>query len=110
MRRAAVLLAMLPAAAGAQAVNDYPTQERVAYARACMAVNGNTADSLGRCSCAIDTIADVLPYDRFVSAQTVLRMQQVPGEMSAVFRQGALNDGVVAELRRAEAEAEMTCF
>ena len=110
MRRALALALLLPAAAGAQAVNDYPTAARAEYVMTCMASNGETPDALQRCACSIDAIAAVLPYDRYVAAETVLRMRQTSGERAGMFRSGAAPDGVVAELRRAEAEAEILCF
>lgn len=97
-------------AAQAQAVNDYPTNARAEYVFACMASNAQTRDMLDRCSCAIDRIAEILPYDDFVGAETVLRMRQTTGERSGMFRGMAEMTEVVAELRRAEAEAEIICF
>lgn len=102
--------ALLPSVTFAQSVNDYPTAARVEYAMACMAANGETPESLQRCSCAIDSIATVLSYDAYTKAETVLRMRQTTGERSGMFRSGAAFDLPVAELRRAEAEAEILCF
>lgn len=110
MKRALLAVLLVPAAASAQAVNDYPTEARVEYVLACMATNGESSDALRRCSCSIDNIATVLPYERYVAAETVLRMQQVSGDRAAMFRQGAMMDTVTADLRRAEAEAEILCF
>ena len=114
MKRALVLLGLLaaPAAApaAAQQVNDYPTEARVEYAVACMATNGESADALQRCSCAIDAIAGVLPYQDYVEAETVLRMRQTTGDRSGMFRGGGMMEAMVADLRRAEAEAEILCF
>ena len=101
---------VLAGAATGQEVNDYPTGARVEYAVACMAANGRAPDALQRCSCAIDAIAAVLPYDDYVAAETVLRMRQTTGERSGMFRGGGMMEGIVAELRRAEAEAEILCF
>lgn len=113
MRRAAcaVGLALSSAApVSAQAVNDYPTNARVEYAFACMATNGQTPEMLDRCSCAIDRIAEILPYKDYVGAETILRMRQTSGERSAMFRGMATMTETVATLRRAEAEAEIICF
>lgn len=110
MKRALLAVLLVPAAASAQAVNDYPTEARVEYVLACMATNGESPDALRRCSCSIDNIATVLPYERYVAAETVLRMRQVSGDRAAMFRQGAMMDTVTADLRRAEAEAEILCF
>ena len=94
----------------AQAVNDYPTNARAEYVFACMATNGQTRDMLDRCSCAIDQIASVLPYDEYVSAETVLSMRQTTGERSSIFKSLPQMTEVVAMLRRSEAEAEILCF
>jgi lysyl-tRNA synthetase class II len=111
MKRALVLIAALTApAAWAQAVNDYPTNARAEYVFTCMATNGENREMLDRCSCAIDQIATVLPYDEYVSAETVLRMRQVTGERASMFKGMAEMTEIVARLRRAEAEAEILCF
>lgn len=107
---AAVLLTLLPAAGLTQPVNDYPTQARAEYVFGCMAVNGQTPEALRQCSCAVDVIATILPYDGYVSAETVLTMRQTSGERSTLFRDTAPANGFVADLRRAEAEAEILCF
>lgn len=108
---AASLGLSLAAPAGwAQAVNDYPTNVRAEYVFTCMASNGQSRDVLDRCSCAIDQIASVLPYEDYVSAETVLRMRQVTGERASMFKGMAEMTEVIARLRRAEAEAEILCF
>lgn len=111
MKRALVLIAALTApAAWAQAINDYPTNARAEYVFTCMATNGENREMLDRCSCAIDQIATVLPYEDYVSAETVLRMRQVTGERASMFKGMAEMTEIVAKLRRAEAEAEILCF
>ncbi len=105
----AALLAPLSVSAQGTA-NDYPTDARAEYVFACMAVNGQTQEVLGRCSCSIDQIATILPYDRYVEAETVLRMRQIGGEAGALFRGAPTLRGIAADLRRAQAEAEMVCF
>ena len=114
MRRliAASLLPFMAVAARAEPLaNDYPTEARAEYVFTCMAVNGQSQDMLRRCSCSIDMIASILPYDRYVSAETVLRMRQGAGERAAMFRGGTpATSAILADLRRAQAEAEMLCF
>jgi hypothetical protein len=109
MRRLALAIALAAAPAGAEGVNDYPTEARADYVFACMAANGQTQEVLSRCSCSIDVIATILPYDDYVAAETVLRMRLAPGERSAMFRVPVAS-AIVADLRRAQAEAEITCF
>jgi hypothetical protein len=92
------------------AVDDYPTAARADYVFGCMAVNGQTQDALNRCSCSIDQIATILPYEAYVEAETVLRMRQLGGEQGALFKGTPAIREIAANLRRAQAEAEILCF
>jgi len=114
-RAAAGAVALVVAAGGgmpalAQAVNDYPTNARVEYVFTCMATNGQNREMMDRCSCAIDRISEILPFRDYVSAETVLRMRQTTGERAGMFRSMPQMTENVANLRRAEAEAEIICF
>ena len=91
-------------------LNDYPTAARAEYVFACMAVNGENQRSLEQCSCSIDRIASIVPYEKYVEAEAILALQQTGGERSTLFRDNALVRGAVADLRRAQAEAEILCF
>jgi hypothetical protein len=91
-------------------LNDYPTSARVDYVFGCMKANGETQVSLQKCSCSIDVIASLLPYDRYVTAQTVLSMSQVPGNLGGEFRSTEISRTALEELRRTQAEAEVRCF
>lgn len=104
------LAAVLATPSGAQQVNDYPTTTRVDYVFACMKANGETRDSLERCSCSIDVVATLLPYDRYVAGETVASLAQVQGERGAQFRSPEPSRTAVDDLRRAQAEAEVRCF
>jgi hypothetical protein len=99
-----------PAPAFAASVNDYPTAARADYVFACMETNGGTHQALERCSCSIDVIAELLPYDRYVSAETVARMTQAGGYMAGMFRDTAIARKATDDLRRAQSEAEVRCF
>lgn len=92
------------------AAPDYPTEALADYVFACMASNGTTPEFLRRCSCSIDVIASIIPYDKYAQADTILRMSQVPGENSSMFRDVPWIKQVVADLRRAQTEAEVRCF
>ncbi|APG94094.1 hypothetical protein SAMCFNEI73_pC0372 (plasmid) [Sinorhizobium americanum] len=91
-------------------LNDYPTEVRADYIFGCMAVSGQSRAVLGKCSCSIDVIASILPYDKYVQAETVLSLQQAGGEQVAMFKSAVVPRTMVADLRRAQAEAEMLCF
>ena len=57
----------------AERFNDYPTEARADYVFACMATNGQNRDMLRRCSCSIDEIAAILPYEKYLEAQPPLQ-------------------------------------
>ena len=108
-------LALLAAAAaqravGAAELNDYPTAARADYVFACMKTNGDTQPALEKCSCSIDVIASILPYDRYVAAETFLSLSQVPGRFGTMFQSPEQARTAINELKRAQAEGEVRCF
>ena len=90
--------------------NVYPTEVVADYVLGCMAANGSTQDNLRRCSCSIDVVASIIPYDKYVQASTVLSLTQVPGENTGVVRDSPWTKAVVEDLKRAQVEAELRCF
>jgi hypothetical protein len=107
---AAALFAATAAVAYAADLNDYPTSARAEYVYGCMKANGETRQAIDQCSCSIDIIASLLPYDRYVTAETVLSMSQVRGNLGGEFRSSEQASNAVGDLRRAQAEAEVRCF
>jgi hypothetical protein len=107
---AVIAIAAAATAAAAADLNDYPTVARTDYVFACMKTNGETRQALEQCSCSIDIIASILPYQRYVTAETVLSLSQVPGRFGAMFRTPEQAKSAVNDLRRAQAEAEVRCF
>ena len=108
------VLAVLVFAGGSCAVaedlNDYPTAARSDYVFACMKANGETQEILRKCSCSIDVIASIIPYDRYVETETILSMSQVTGPVGSEFRSTESARLALQEFRRAQAEAEVRCF
>ena len=109
-----VLVAMLVVAAAARAraedLNDYPTSARADYVFGCMKANGETQELLQKCSCSIDVIASIIPYDGYVTAETILSMSQVSGPVGSEFRSTEPARLALQDFRRAQAEAEIRCF
>jgi hypothetical protein len=103
-------LAATAASVRAEEVNDYPTSARAEYVFGCMKANGETRETIDQCSCSIDIIASLLPYDRYVTAETVLSMSQVRGNLGTQFRSSEQAKSALDDLRRAQAEAEVRCF
>lgn len=108
--RAFLATAILMLAGPANAAGEYPTAALADYVFGCMKSNGETRDALERCSCSIDVIASIIPYERYVTAETFKRMALTTGEASALFRESPPAKAAGAELRRAQAEADVRCF
>jgi len=89
--------------------NDYPTITRADYIFGCMQVNGQTRDAMEKCSCSIDIIASVLPYDRYENAETIMSVRLKGGEKTAFLFTPEMRKQV-NELKRAQIEGELRCF
>lgn len=106
----APLIALSWTASPTYAANGYPTVAIADYVLGCMISNGRSREVLERCSCSIDVISSIIPYDRYVTAETFHRMAQLSGEKGVLFHQTAPARNSTAEMRRAQAEADMRCF
>jgi hypothetical protein len=104
------VLAAEPFPAFSGDLNDYPTATRADYVFACMKANGETQEILRKCSCSIDVIASIIPYDGYVAAETIVSMAQMTGPAGAEFRSTEAAKATLQEFRRAQAEAEVRCF
>lgn len=107
---ALAVLAATAIAARAEDANDYPTTARAEYVYGCMKANGESRQAIEQCSCSIDVVASLVPYTRYVTAETVLSMSQVQGNLGGQFRTSEQANSAVNDLRRAQAEAEVRCF
>lgn len=105
----AIVLGSLAAPQHAEA-NAYPTEVVADYVIGCMAANGETQDMLRRCSCSIDAVASILPYDTYERADTIIRMAGVAGDNTSMFRDMTVLKNVVDQLRLAQIEADFRCF
>jgi hypothetical protein len=91
-------------------VNDYPTVARADYVFGCMQVNGQTREALERCACSIDTIASLLPYQKYEEAETIMRVRQRGGKNASMFVSTPALRAKIDDLKRAQVEAELICF
>ena len=108
---AAILVSGSAARVAAQELpsNDYPTVSRADYVYACMAVNGQTREILEKCSCSIDEIANILPYDQYEEAETLMSVGLRGGENVAWTKAPEYQEKV-KNLKRAQVEGELRCF
>jgi hypothetical protein len=111
-RLIAVLILAAVCAAPARAdttVNDFPTVARADYVFACMQVNGQSRESLEKCSCSVDVIASLIAFDEYEAVETVLMVFQRGGKAQQQMSNGDLQRRV-KEMRRAQVEGELRCF
>ena len=91
--------------------NDFPTNARVEYVLTCMKeTKASPQESMYKCSCAIDAIADKVDYDTWVDLSTVANGITIAGERGGVMRD--MKDGrkLVASYRELQDNARKACF
>ena len=72
---------------GVALANDFPTQARVEFVLGCMNERGGESyDTLYKCVCLVDAIADEMSHDEFAEAQVFSQLRSTPGERGGVFR------------------------
>jgi len=103
-------LAMLSVFVPAHA-NDFPTVARVEYVVKCMNKMGEQSyDTLYKCSCSLDQIAERMSYDDFAEASAFAMLRGTPGEKGGVFRDPPQAGEMRETLNTAEAEARSKCL
>ena len=91
--------------------HNYPTQARVEYVYECMnQLGAENYDTLYKCSCSIDYIADQLPYDDYVTLDTYQRGQHAAGERPEVLREGSIARESRSQLAKLKAQAADQCL
>ena len=101
----------LSALANKTPAHDYPTQARVEYVYECMnRLGGENYDTLYKCACSIDRIADELPYDEYVTLDTYQRGQNAAGERPEVLREGSIARDSRSQLAAVKARANQQCM
>ena len=105
------LLLPLAATAADKPAHNYPTQARVEYVFDCMnQLGGENYDTLYKCACSIDYIADELPYDDYVTLDTYQRGQNAAGERPEVLREGSIARESRSQLASIKAKAADSCL
>lgn len=92
-----------------EAVNDFPTIARADYVFACMQVNGQSREALEKCSCSVDVIASLMPYEEYEAVETILMVFKRGGKAQQQMSNGDLQRRV-KDMRRAQVEGELRCF
>jgi len=110
MRIRHTLLLVLCAAPLAYA-NDFPTRARVEFVLTCMRESkAPPQESMYKCSCAIDAIANKVAYSTWVDLSTVTNGMTIAGERGGVMRD--MKDGrkLAASFRELQDSAKKACF
>ena len=88
----------------------FPTHAKAEYVMACMTSNQSTPEYLLKCSCSIDYIESQIPYDKYITAETLMSMRQIEGEKSLLFKATPNAKEIYTNLQNILAESEMECF
>jgi len=91
--------------------NDFPTRARVEFVLACISESkASQQESMYKCSCAIDAIADKVSYATWVDLSTVANGTTIAGERGGVMRD--MKDGrkLIVSFRELQNDAKKTCF
>ena len=111
MIRIACTLLVVCAFIGTVHANDFPTQARVEFVLTCMRDSKATPqESMYKCSCAIDAIAEKVDYATWVDLSTVANATTIAGERGGVMRD--MKDGrkLTASYRELQQAAKKKCF
>ena len=91
--------------------NDFPTSARVEFVLNCMRDSkASQQESMYKCSCAIDAIAEKVDYNTWVDLSTVANATTIAGERGGVVRD--IKDGrkLIASYRELQQNAKKSCF
>ena len=111
MRYARAALLVLCAGALPVHANDFPTRARVEFVLACMKDSkASEQESMYKCSCAVDAIADAVDYATWVDLGTIANATTIAGERGGVMRD--MKDGrrMITSYRELQENAKKHCF
>ena len=96
---------------GVTQANDFPTQVRVEFVLGCMQEQGGESyDTLYKCVCLVDAIADEMSHDEFVEARVFSQLRSTPGERGGVFRDPDQARALVAKLQAVTERGKAKCL
>ena len=109
--KARYALLLILAVAPTVHANDFPTRARVEFVLTCMRESkAPQQESMYKCSCAIDAIAEKVDYNTWVDLSTVANATTIAGERGGVLRD--MKDGrkLIASYRELQEQAKKRCF
>jgi hypothetical protein len=111
MRTRYLLSLLLLCASASAGANDFPTRARVAFVLTCMQESkAPLQESMYKCSCAIDAIADKVRYNEWVNLSTIANGITIAGEGGGVMRDIKDARKLIASYRKMQDDAKKQCF
>lgn len=109
---AAAVLALAGAGAGAaEAVNDFPTADRVLYVQECMKAHpGPYYEMVNKCSCAADALAREIKHEEYVSMSTISNAMTIGGERGNDLRDNETLKAPLKRYRELQDKVKQGCF
>jgi len=91
--------------------NDFPTRARVEFVLGCMRDSkASPQESMYKCSCAIDAIAERVDYATWVDLSTVANGMTIAGERGGAVRDMKDARKLAASYRDMQESAKKRCF
>ena len=91
--------------------NDFPTRARVEFVLSCMRESkAPQQESMYKCSCAIDAIADKVDYSTWVDLSTIANATPIAGERGGVMRDVKDGRKLISSYRELQESAKKSCF
>jgi hypothetical protein len=104
-------LCALSMASSASLANDFPTQERVLYVQECMRTNpGPQFEMISKCSCALDSLAQEISFEEYVTLSTISKAMSIGGERGGAIRDVPSYEPLIKRYRELQAKAQKGCF
>ncbi|MCK6427313.1 MAG: hypothetical protein L6Q75_19835 [Burkholderiaceae bacterium] len=90
---------------------EYSTVERFLYVQECMRDHpGPHYEMVNKCACAIDRLAQQLPFDEYVALSTAAKANSIGGERGAYIRDSESLQVDVRRWRSLQTQAKKACF
>lgn len=101
---------VLPSLCAAQ-IADYPTLDRIVFVEECIRNHPERLrqEMVYKCACAIDALAEEVPYSQYTDASTALNASTIAGERGNVARGDEMRDQA-KRFKAALARAYKSCL
>ncbi len=98
-------------AAPATHLDGYPTVDRVLYVQECMRSHpGPHYEMVNKCACALDRLAQEVPFNDYVDMSTAANASSIGGERGAYIRETESLQVGVRRYRALQAKVKKACF